>query len=341
MNRASRLTTGIVLCVTAAAAAGAEPQQQRPHPAVVRVIAPEPGGSSYGSGTLVAANGSYGLVVTNWHVVRDADGPITTVFPDGFRSAATVLTTDRDWDLAALAIWRPATRPVALATEAPQRGDVLTIAGYGRGWYRAAAGRCVQYVSPGRNLPFEMVELGVGARDGDSGGPIFNDRGELAGVLFGAASGRTTGSYCGRVKEFLASAADAMQRMPTVPAQTSPTMLAGRRGPAAVAAANPQPEVRKPTATVAALRAAPRPQRASPEPPAARQLTDLPLPESCQTPTESVSTGPQPDAGPLPSAQPPMLGATRAEQLKSILAAIGAVALLFHGLRLLGAAQRG
>ena len=32
-----------------------------------------------------------------------------------------------------------------------------------------------------------MLELSAAARDGDSGGPIFNSHGELAGVLFGAS----------------------------------------------------------------------------------------------------------------------------------------------------------
>src|SRR5438128_2546563 len=77
----------------------------RPHPAVVRVIVPERGSTSYGSGTLVDVHGEYGLVVTNWHVVCDGAGPPTVVFPDGFRSAAQVVKVDRDWDLAALAIW--------------------------------------------------------------------------------------------------------------------------------------------------------------------------------------------------------------------------------------------
>jgi len=29
----------------------------------------------------------YGLVITNWHVVRNAVGQITVIFPDGFQSA--------------------------------------------------------------------------------------------------------------------------------------------------------------------------------------------------------------------------------------------------------------
>ncbi|HEY4310587.1 MAG TPA: serine protease, partial [Pirellulales bacterium] len=166
---------------------------QQPHPAVVRVIAPEEGGTSFGSGTLVDVRGDYGLVLTNWHVVADATHTVEVVFPDGFRSAARVITTDRTWDLAALAVWRPNVPPVPLATRPPQPGEPLTIAGYGSGKYRAITGKCTQYVAPALNKPYEMVELSVAARQGDSGGPIFNSQGELAGVLWGAGWGTTSG----------------------------------------------------------------------------------------------------------------------------------------------------
>ena len=179
-------------------------RHQRPHPAVVRVSAPDGNAVSYGSGTLVDVRGEYGLVVTNWHVVRDATGPVTVVFPDGFQSAARVLRMDKDWDLAALVIWRPDVAAVPIARTAPRPGDRLTIAGYGSGNYRHASGHCTQYVAPGFDMPYEMVEVSVQARNGDSGGPIFNDQGELAGVLFGAARGMTSGSYAGRVRHFLA-----------------------------------------------------------------------------------------------------------------------------------------
>ena len=93
----------------------------RPHPAVVRVAVPErDGAASYGSGSLVAVNESSGLVLTNWHVVRDVAGPIVVYFPDGFYSVAYLLRTDRDWDLAALAIRRPNVQPIPLATQPPR-----------------------------------------------------------------------------------------------------------------------------------------------------------------------------------------------------------------------------
>ena len=175
----------------------------RANPAVVRIMAPGRDSVSYGSGSLVAKSQQHGLVITNWHVINEATGQIMVMFPDGFTSAGTVIKVDRDWDLAAIAVWRPNAEPLPLAKSPPQPGEVLTIAGYGSGTFRTASGRCTQYVAPGTSFPFEMVELATTARQGDSGGPILNGRGEVAGVLFGEGGGRTAGSYCGRVQWFL------------------------------------------------------------------------------------------------------------------------------------------
>jgi S1-C subfamily serine protease len=178
-----------------------------PHPAVARIIVPEQRATAYGSGTLVDVRDDYGLVVTNWHVVSDSQGVVEVVFPNGFRSHARPLKVDSDWDLAALVIWRPPIEPVLLAAQPPRPGDLLTIHGYGQGQYRIATGRCTTYYAPRLNYPLEMVELDVEARQGDSGGPIFNQRGELAGVLFGAGQGTTIGSFGPRVSNFLATLA--------------------------------------------------------------------------------------------------------------------------------------
>jgi hypothetical protein len=178
-----------------------------PHPAVARIVVPEQGATAFGSGTLVDVRDEFGLVVTNWHVVRDSQGVVEVKFPGGFSSHARPLKVDSDWDLAALVIWRPPVEPVRMATQPPRPGEPLTIHGYGQGQYRIAAGRCTAYYAPRRNFPQEMLELNVEARQGDSGGPIFNGRGELAGVLFGAGQGTTLGSYAPRVSNFLATLA--------------------------------------------------------------------------------------------------------------------------------------
>ncbi|MEX2026087.1 MAG: trypsin-like peptidase domain-containing protein, partial [Pirellulaceae bacterium] len=176
-----------------------------PHPAIARITVQEKNAVSFGSGSLIDARGQFGLVVTNWHVVRDATGEISVEFPGGFRSPARLLKVDADWDLAALEIARPPIAPLPISAALPQIGQPLVIAGYGAGNYRAAAGKCKQYLAPKEDTDFHLVEIDVEARQGDSGGPILNERGEIAGVLFGAGSGFTAGSYGGRVRDFLSS----------------------------------------------------------------------------------------------------------------------------------------
>jgi S1-C subfamily serine protease len=320
---------------------------------VVRVVVPDGTGVSFGSGALVAVRQNQGLVITNWHVVREAAGQIVVVFPGGFRSGATVLKTDRDWDLAALAVWRPPVDPIRLANRPPRPGEPLAIAGYGSGRYRTVTGRCTQYVAPGLNQPFEMVELSAAAREGDSGGPILNDRGELAGVLFGAASGQTTGSYCGRVRSFLASVTNPEDLAPT------PTMIAERRpgrphspvGPArsAQAVAGQRP---RPAPSVVARRSRPataEPATAHPPMSKAPVVSIRAAPGGGPAPAESSAAAahaqrashPEPQSQtPSPNASEPLqwediAGKTLGEQVKTVLAGIGLLAILLHGLALL------
>jgi len=345
VSRCIALSCCVAFAFCAASTAWADPffnsapSFAAPHPAVVRVVAPERDGTSYGSGSLVAVDDTSGLILTNWHVVRDAAGPIVVYFPDGFRSGAVLLRVDRDWDLAALAIRRPNVQPIPLAGQAPQPGDPLTIVGYGSGSYRAVTGRCTEYVSPGGDNPAEMVELSAPARNGDSGGPILNSRGELAGVLFGTAFGRTTGSYCGRLRGFLASVEGDFRAL------SSRVMLAdqSRRAGSPVAAiptgfaresvaGNLPSDTPQPTA-VATAPLSPLPS-----------LSTLPSSPSNSSAAKSGSNDRSTDAGracslPGPAAAVPPAGpASTSDQIKTILALIGVVAVLYQGMRLLGAA---
>lgn len=243
---------------------------QTPHPAVVRIIAPEPGGVSLGSGVLVDANATQGLVLTNWHVIRDSRSAVLVQFPDGFQSAGTVVRCDEAWDLAAISVWKPLATPVVLAERNPVPGEPLSIAGYGRGAYRAQSGRCTEYLSPGMGYPKELVELAVPARQGDSGGPILDANGQLAGVLFGEGEGRTVGSCVSRLRAFLASVgSDGFE--PAVGSAATPAAVAGANTPTGAASqlsaatgAASLPEQRRPHVVPAAV-AVPR-QMAGPQP---------------------------------------------------------------------------
>ena len=361
-----------------------------PHPAVARIVAPEREGASYGSGTLVAVNESSGLVLTNWHVVRDAGGPIVVYFPNGFRSGAYLLRTDQDWDLAALAIRRPNVQPVSIATQKPQPGDEVTIAGYGSGSYRAVTGRVTQYVSPGGNHPYEMLELSAPARNGDSGGPIFNSRGELAGTLFGSSFGRTAGSYCGRLRWFVANVDNDFRRISEqallaqraqqgLPLANSGLMVGQAEAPSAEAAtypatnsvptasppclavsqSNPSPaavdpyaaQATQPTDRAEGQAATPTTRAVLPPPPEPMQICSnkpsvlAKVAPSATEETRKVANG-SPSVAPslVPVVATPVAAIPASPQavlqqsdpLKSILALIGALAVLYHAIRFLG-----
>jgi len=216
----------------------AQPQQpsQQILPYVVRVIAFDSDGQSFGTGSYVGTYGEYGVILTNWHVICETEGLVHVHFPldfssFGFSSFGAVVKSDRIWDLALIAISKPPlsipTLPVSQTASKP--GDPLWIAGFGSGAYRIVEGRCVRYLAPdpkdGSTLPSEIMEVSVSARKGDSGGPILNQKGELAGVLFGSDMIRNTaGSYCERVNRFLMETQSEMARLPSRPETHFATM---------------------------------------------------------------------------------------------------------------------
>ncbi len=302
--------------------------RDQPHPAVARIVVPEGNATSYGSGTLVDVRGNYGLVITNWHVVRDGHGEAEVVFPDGFRSPARPMKVDADWDLAALVIWRPRVAPVKIAANAPQPGDRLTICGYGSGRYRAVSGRCTQYYAPKLDLPQHMVELDVEARQGDSGGPIFNERGELAGVLFGAGHGTTLGSFGGRVGWFLATLAPDIGRATDRAVAATPSQESQAKESVALAVAEPAKSMDQASSSKAPP---PREKAIDPKPPATEKLAAI-SPATSKPPNELMNHGwhavaakTQPTSKTAANHQPVPI--TLNLPMSKILAAIGILAL--------------
>jgi hypothetical protein len=174
-------------------------------PAVARIVNQKQDGRYLGSGTLVEKDDARGLIVTCAHLFRDGAGRVTVAFADGRVFDANVLATDQQWDLAALEIAPPAASPVEIAAEAPQPGEWLQSCGYGAdGRYRCNQGQARGYVQAVGTGGPETLELSGAARQGDSGGPVFNRRGQLAAVLWGTDGRTVGGTYCVRVRTFLA-----------------------------------------------------------------------------------------------------------------------------------------
>ncbi len=167
--------------------------------AVVRIFADTRTGRNVGSGTLLED----GRVLTCAHLFSASPGEIAVIFSDGSSHKGRVVSLDRTWDLALLCISQQR-QGVRIAAAAPKVGDRVQSCGYGRdGRYWCNQGRVLGYISPQGASSFETLEISGRARQGDSGGPIFNQRGELVAVLWGTNGRMVSGAYCGRIRRFL------------------------------------------------------------------------------------------------------------------------------------------
>ncbi|MBN2022488.1 MAG: trypsin-like peptidase domain-containing protein [Pirellulales bacterium] len=191
---------------TAQCLGGGCPVYEPAHPAVVRIENAVPPGANLGSGTLVATDDRRSVVLTCAHLFREGAGAIRVAFADGQAFEAKLLATDPTWDLAALAIAPVSAQPVTIARDAPRPGEPLRSCGWGPdGRYRCNEGAARGYVQAGGAGGRETLELSGAARPGDSGGPVLNARGELVAVVWGTDGRRVNGTYCGRIRQFLAA----------------------------------------------------------------------------------------------------------------------------------------
>lgn len=171
----------------------------------------------YGSGVYAAESGELGIVLTNWHVVCSSEGLLDIRFPT-FRSPGAVILADDVWDIAAVVVHKPPFVPVPISLEVPQIGDELWVGGYGSApgleEFQLSSGPVLSYSIIDYSafawlkepLPGETLMVGTAVRFGDSGGPILNRYGELAGLLWGSDGNLTMGSFCLRIQAFLTQA---------------------------------------------------------------------------------------------------------------------------------------
>lgn len=151
------------------------------------------GGS--GTGVLISVNkekpikdGHEGYVVTAWHVIQDdiVDGEIKVTFKNGRRArGCQVVEHDEDKDVALLWVWVPSDmKPAKLATEPVKRGDKLELAGLGGGTNLKNCIRAFEaFASPPSSI--EKIFADVPLLPGDSGGPVFNEKHEVVGIISG------------------------------------------------------------------------------------------------------------------------------------------------------------
>ena len=137
--------------------------------------------TSLGSGFIISADG---YIVTNHHVVKDAD-EIVVKLSDRRELAATLVGSDVRSDVALLKVEADALPTLKIgSSEELKVGEWVLAIGSPFGFEMSATSGIVS--AKGRNLPTEnyvpFIQTDVAINPGNSGGPLFNLDGEVVGI---------------------------------------------------------------------------------------------------------------------------------------------------------------
>jgi putative serine protease PepD len=159
-------------------------------PSVVQIKVETSQGQATGSGFVID---KAGVVVTNNHVVADAQGAVRLTFSDGTETTATVLGTSPSYDLAVLRVKAhdlPAlplgnSDSVVVGDGVLAVGSPLGLSGTVTSGIVSAKDRAVSTSSEtgsGDSSYIDAIQTDAAINPGNSGGPLVNLNGEVIGV---------------------------------------------------------------------------------------------------------------------------------------------------------------
>jgi S1-C subfamily serine protease len=152
-----------------------------------------------GTGVIVNANGT---VLTAFHVVDGATA-VSVTYADGTRSAATVAGSDAAQDIATLTPAKlPETLVPAVLGGGLAVGDDVVAVGNPLGLTGTTTSGVVSGLD--RNLARDgagairgLIQFDAAVNPGSSGGPLLNDRGQVAGIVVALANPTDAGTFIG------------------------------------------------------------------------------------------------------------------------------------------------
>ena len=140
--------------------------------------------ASAGSGFVLTKDG---YIVTNYHVVKDADTVRVTMY-NGDEYDAKYVGGDEDYDIAVIKVEAADLQPVTLGnSDNLNVGDHVLAVGNPLGELTfSMSGGMVSCVNRAINVdgtPFNMIQTDASINPGNSGGPLFNQYGEVVGIV--------------------------------------------------------------------------------------------------------------------------------------------------------------
>ena len=140
--------------------------------------------ASAGSGFVLTKDG---YIVTNYHVVKDADTVKVTMY-NGDEYDAKYVGGDEDYDIAVIKVEAADLQPVTLGnSDNLNVGDHVLAVGnpLGELTFSMSGGMvsCVNRAITVDGTPFNMIQTDASINPGNSGGPLFNQYGEVVGIV--------------------------------------------------------------------------------------------------------------------------------------------------------------
>ncbi len=150
-------------------------------PAVVAIEVSSKEGKRSGTGFNIDPSG---LIITNQHVVEDADG-ITVEFSNGRKFFAKEYREIDGVDIALIKI-NGEGLPAAILnkTDPVKTGETVTIIGNPLNYERVSQRGKIGKASSISNTKYEMFEIDVPINPGNSGSPVINSRSEVVGIVY-------------------------------------------------------------------------------------------------------------------------------------------------------------
>ena len=140
--------------------------------------------ASAGSGFILTKDG---YIVTNYHVVKDGEAVKVTLY-NGDEYEAKYVGGDEDYDIAVIKVEAADLQPVTLGDSGSLNvGDHVLAIGNPLGELTfSMSGGMVSCVNRAINVdgtPFNMIQTDASINPGNSGGPLFNQYGEVVGIV--------------------------------------------------------------------------------------------------------------------------------------------------------------
>ena len=151
--------------------------------------------ASAGSGFVLSKDG---YILTNYHVVKNAETVTVTLY-SGDEFEARYIGGEEDYDIAVIKVEAEDLQPVTLGDSATLNvGDHVLAIGNPLGELTfSMSGGMVSCVDRAINVdgtPFNMIQTDASINPGNSGGPLFNQYGEVVGIVSAKYSQSSNGT---------------------------------------------------------------------------------------------------------------------------------------------------